>query len=73
MRYEHDCNNCVPLGQHKECDLYFCKQGGSADTIVARFGSEGPDYMSGMIPKGLSEPLDKGRKLAESKGLIDGE
>lgn len=45
-RYEHDCDQCKPLGVHDEFDLYFCEQHGMP-TVIARFGVDG-DYLSGM-------------------------
>lgn len=50
-RYLHDCNRCVFLGQYKEFDLYVCpKTTGNTTiaTMVARHGSDGPDYLSGL-------------------------
>lgn len=48
MRYEHDdCENCVPLGEWEEFDLYFCTQGGRIPTVIARQSSEVGDYYSG--------------------------
>ena len=47
-RFDHDCESCTFLGQWKEYDLYFCTQGGSMPTVIARFSSEGQDYTSGI-------------------------
>lgn len=48
--FDHDCDSCTFLGclhrEGKTYDLYYCKRGGP--TVIARFGSEGPDYMSGL-------------------------
>ena len=56
--FKHDCECCTFLGAidvpvkmnqyDKHLDLYFCGQGGFGSTVIARFGSEGPDYMSGL-------------------------
>lgn len=57
-RYEHDCDACVYLGEYAppSCqerykvavlDLYFCP-GGDA-TVIARYGSEGGEYSSGLV------------------------
>ena len=48
MRFEHDCPDCKPLGEYKEFDLYFCEQGGTIPTVIARYGDFGGDYYSGM-------------------------
>lgn len=49
-RYQHDCANCVPLGQAtvrgESVDAYACPQSGWP-TIVLRYGGGGPDYHSG--------------------------
>lgn len=49
--YKHDCNNCQFLGyfEHEHygtVDLYFCNH---TPTVVARYGHDGWEYMSGMI------------------------
>lgn len=50
-RFEHDCNHCIFLGSFCEegynDDLYFCTQGGSLPTLIARHSSDDPDYTSG--------------------------
>ncbi len=50
--FQHDCDDCVSLGEHKigevDADLYFCTQGGIRDTVVARYSDDGPDYSSGL-------------------------
>jgi len=51
-RYQHDCGNCVFLGLHQEdnitYDLYVCAAGKNISTVVARYSSDGPDYLSGL-------------------------
>ena len=47
-RYTHDCTNCTFLGQHKEFDLYVCAVGKNITTVIARYSSDGPDYVSGL-------------------------
>ena len=50
--YQHDCKRCTYLGsceyEGRSYDLYSCDQWGLEETVVARFGDDGPDYMSGM-------------------------
>lgn len=46
-RYTHNCDSCVWLGEHGEYDCYWCPQLLiKMPTLVARFGSEGRDYLS---------------------------
>jgi len=51
-RYMHDCDQCTFLGYFTdtddECDLYFCTKG-PGPTVLARFGSDGPAYRSGLL------------------------
>jgi hypothetical protein len=49
MRYQHDCENCTPLGEYGEFDLYHCEQGGAYPTVIARYGDDGPEYQSGLV------------------------
>jgi hypothetical protein len=46
--YTHDCESCLYLGQYEDKDLYYCS-GGFTNTVIARYGNDGPEYMSGMI------------------------
>ena len=60
MKYQHDCEACVYLGEYgyhapmvegtewKEVELYHCKQAGSCmgGSIIARYGSKGSNYAS---------------------------
>ena len=48
MRYIHDCDECIPIGQYGDSDLYFCTEGGAGKTVIARYGDEGPEYTSGI-------------------------
>lgn len=75
--HAHDCNACTFLGRHGKYDLYYCrKQGVEPDvmaTVIARYGSDGPDYQSGMAfgfqPEFAHLPLAEARKRAEARGL----
>ena len=45
MRYTHDCEDCVPLGQFQENDIYYCDQSGfDVPTVIARYGNDGSEY-----------------------------
>lgn len=50
--YLHDCTGCIFLGNHEwqgqTYDLYTCRQGINWPTVLARFSSDGPDYLSGL-------------------------
>jgi hypothetical protein len=46
-RYEHDCTDCVYLGQHSEYDLYWCPQRTLGyPTLIARYASVGQKYLT---------------------------
>jgi len=55
--FQHDCIKCVflggvilntPLGENRRFDIYICpsSQTHKLDSILARFGNEGPEYLS---------------------------
>lgn len=48
--HQHDCDPecCTFLGTVDNQDLYFSGQGGFGATVIARYSSDGPDYMSGL-------------------------
>lgn len=46
-RFEHDCTACTFLGEHENCDVYACDQGGTFPTIILRASDEPSDYASG--------------------------
>lgn len=68
MRHKHDCKNCIPLGQLNEHDLYYCS---TEPTVIARYGSDGPDYKSGMAFVGNDIELTMAYKIAHLKNLIN--
>ena len=46
--YEHDCDICIYLGSCRlsiDYDLYLCE---ASKTVIVRWGSEGPQYDSGL-------------------------
>ena len=43
--YQHDCERCRFLGSYRAHDLYFCKK--ERPEVLARYGNDGPDYISG--------------------------
>ncbi len=68
-RFKHDCDICKYLGMYEEYDLYFCE---NEPTVIARYSSNGPDYMSGLMfaTENRSKPLYEAKKLAIQQGLI---
>ena len=73
-KYTHDCDCCTFLGHVAGQDLYWCPQGGMA-TIIARDGSEGPNYQSmpvhlmAIFPDQMQGGLRAGYNLAKANGL----
>lgn len=47
-RFTHDCDKCDFLGRHGNWDLYYCYKDVFGPTVIARFGDEGSEYISGM-------------------------
>lgn len=74
MRYVHDCDLCKPLGECGTYDLYVCHKQG-APTVIARYGSEGSEYNSGLVFSYPENPpstpaLVEARLRAENAGLL---
>lgn len=71
--FQHDCDECISLGEHKvgsvAADLYFCTQGGASDTVIARYGDDGPDYCSGLEFK-HNPFLREAEKRATEQGYL---
>jgi len=71
--YKHDCDNCTYLGFEKKdgkmVDLYFCPQH-KVPTIIARYSSDGPDYISGVALAGHFPELMAAKTRAEAAGLL---
>lgn len=72
-QFTHDCDACVFLGSDDLHDFYFCRGDGSRSveisaTVIARFGSRGPEYASGIINARRSSPEDPlGKALARAR------
>ena len=66
-RFTHDCADCVFLGQYLDFDLYF--HPGENSTVIARYGSDGPDYISGMTFANVHPALKEAKTRAISNGL----
>jgi hypothetical protein len=45
--FAHDCNSCEFVGQARGYDVYICRAfNKSRPSVLARYGNEGPDYIS---------------------------
>lgn len=73
-RHIHDCGCCTFLGTYPygrdTLDLYV--HGGNHATVIARYGSEGPEYTSGLEASyGGNGPLTAARLRAQERGLLE--
>ena len=71
--YKHDCDVCIYLGSYPldvDYDLYLCEAG---KTLVARWGSEGHQYDSGLalIQHNFAIAAAARRALAYYMGIIN--
>ena len=69
MRYKHDCDHCLPLGEHGDADLYYCEKGG-IQTVISRHGDEQSDYVSGLHLADLIPALGEAKRRAIEGYLI---
>lgn len=49
-RHQHDCDACRFVGMEGPVDVYVC-----GESIIRRFGSDGPDYSS--FPMGIARQV----------------
>lgn len=68
-RYEHDCDQCIYLGQSDQYDLYIHADF-QQETVIARFDNEGRDYKSGIYSVGVDHDLTNAFKMAQLRNLI---
>ena len=71
--YKHDCDVCIYLGSLQLVvvyDLYLCE---ASKTLVVRWGSEGPQYDSGLalIPHNFAISVAARRALAYYMGVSE--
>ena len=66
-KYKHDCDHCTFLGHYNRADLYWC--GGKYPTIIARYSSDGPDYVSGFPSASVNHELAEALNRARDRGL----
>ena len=69
-RFKHDCDRCVFLGEHQAHDLYFCEACAGGPTVIARYGSEGKQYTSGLELAAVDPLLAEARERAVHRGLL---
>ena len=54
-----------------ECfDFYFCDKADGIMTVIARYGSDGESYKSGLLAAEHDEDLKLALKLAQARGLL---
>jgi hypothetical protein len=68
--YKHDCDACKYLGSTDEVDMYFCEQGGNMPTVIARYGSLGHQYTSGLVAADYSPWLKEAKTRAIAEGFL---
>lgn len=77
--HKHDCSECIFLGNYwpkprQTVDLYICK-GPRETSLIARYGSDGPEYCSGPIEIEIAHAFDGKHgwvKSALKRALQDG-
>lgn len=79
-RWNHNCEACQYLGHFKvsmteRYDLYYCKQKFWGPTLIARYGNESDEYISGLLfayrdRDNLTSPLGEAYRLAKQKNLF---
>ncbi len=71
MRFQHDCDNCKPLGEFGDADLYYCGEQLIGDnTVIARYSDDGADYTSGLALADKIPALGEARKRAIAAGYM---
>jgi hypothetical protein len=69
LKFQHECPSCTFLGHFNDHDLYCCR-GSALPTVLARYGNEPYEYISG-IPSIDSVPeLTEAIQRAVKQGLI---
>ncbi len=63
-KWEHDCEDCKFLGNFNgglhQYDLYWCSGPNNMNgtSVIGRFGSNGPEYSSLLVPEAFASPLE---------------
>lgn len=66
-KHKHDCKECLFLGCSDEHDLYYCNN--IHPTVIARYGDNGEDYVSGIFIAALNKHLTKALLIAKQMNL----
>jgi hypothetical protein len=69
-RFQHDCDACTYLGEFRGQDLYFCDECSVGPTVIARYGSDGRQYTSGMELAAVDPLLGEAQRRALERGLM---
>ncbi len=69
-KFEHDCDLCTFLGEYQRHDLYFCDKCTAGPTLIARYGSEGKQYTSGLELAAVDPLLAEARRRAIERGFL---
>lgn len=69
MKYKNSSGAEVYLGHFEGHDLYWDGQSGLMPTVIARYGDEPHEYMSGLGLASMNPYLRKARELALALGL----
>ncbi len=71
-RFSHNCCGCTYLGQWREYDLYYCEDCCFVPSVVARWGNDRADYVSGLdeVTQSVTPHLREAKRRAEAMGLI---
>lgn len=77
-QFQHDCKACIFLGRFVspdgvEHDLYSCPKARPLPTLIARYGSEGPSYISGRAFIGIVTAITEAARLEAEAGLAPAE
>lgn len=68
-KFTHDCEKCDFLGHYNGGDLYCCGDH-TGFTVIYRYGSDGPEYNSGVLLVDLDPNLKEAYRRARLEGLV---
>lgn len=68
-QHTHDCNRCHFLGCHENFDLYWCGKGVIGSSLIMRYGSDGPEYISVHTPESICGDY-LGIQINRSQGIF---
>jgi hypothetical protein len=68
--FVHECERCVYLGEYRQHDLYFCTKQPNVPTVLARYGNDPSDYVSGVELATRDLILAEAVALARARNLL---